>query len=269
MEESQTPPKKPGFWKRMSAGQPTRKQIIFDVIVGAIVPILLLVFDPIVFRGGLGSCIGTAFLGQYQLLAYLAIGMGVITLLIWLTMGQRIDGFYAAIAAGILLSGGFSALGLAIMLFPISTIGLFILFIGALGYIPFLTAIAYLRNGVRALRHAHEAQPRKLVVAGLMLGGALLVFGPAAYAQQQLTQIVDVSSERIAWGTSDDDPAAVEQLRYLNLVCLGLCRDTIAAGLTSKMSIGSQDSPRVARAYRVILGEEHPSNGSCYSSSAD
>src|SRR5689334_18737368 len=80
--ETPTPPVKERFWKRQYSTTITRPQIIFDLIFGAVIPIILLIVDPAIFRST-AACFGP-LLADYALFVYLAVGLGVLTLVIWL-----------------------------------------------------------------------------------------------------------------------------------------------------------------------------------------
>jgi hypothetical protein len=73
-----------GFWRRQFAPSVTRPQIIFDVVFGAIGPILCFVFDPIVFRSGIG---GPPLLVDYRNFVYLFSGLQITLLCFWLLTG--------------------------------------------------------------------------------------------------------------------------------------------------------------------------------------
>src|SRR5918911_1676949 len=120
----------PGFWRRQFLPTATQAQVIFDVVVGIMLPILCLVFDPIVFRGGFGHEGG--ILKQYQLFAYTVIALEVLTLALWLALGARAGTWLSAIA-GILLAGALFSFIIAVVILPFSIFGLIFAFIGALG----------------------------------------------------------------------------------------------------------------------------------------
>lgn len=135
------------FWARQFAADSTTSQDAFDVIFAVVLPIFVLVADPVVFRA---RAFGTSVLGDFQLVAYVvaAISMGVF--LVWRTFHTRVSRFGVAFAAVFFLSAVCSGLiGLAIL--PYSLIGLMVV-IGVLGFTPFFTAFVFLRNGVRAAR---------------------------------------------------------------------------------------------------------------------
>ena len=138
------PERRMSFGRRQVAGEPTGPQIIFDVLFGMLLPVLCLVWDPIVFRGGMNA----PLLGAYALQAYAFIGLQILTLGAWLAVGSRTAGA-AAWFAGPLAAGAVGAALVGFAILPMSLLGLLFL-IGALGFTPFLTAFVFLRNALRA-----------------------------------------------------------------------------------------------------------------------
>ena len=162
----------PGFWSRQFRGEPTVDQSLFDVIFGLFAPIGCLIFDPVVFRG---TIIGTPLLADWLTGGWCAIGLGVVTLAVWLYVGKP-----APMLAGLLFAGALFALGLGVAMLPLSVIGL-VMLIGIFGFTPFVTAFVFWRNFLRALRSdamkSRGARSVVLFVAGLAIG---LLLPPAA-----------------------------------------------------------------------------------------
>lgn len=134
---------RPGFWKRQFTGEPTYWQNFFDAIFGIVMPLICLVLDPVVFRGS------DRVLAHYRELAYTFIGGEIAVLTVWLALRERL-GSGALFVAGPLLAGGLFALALHAWMLPMTLLGL-VFGIGILGFTPFLTAVTFLRNGVRAV----------------------------------------------------------------------------------------------------------------------
>lgn len=127
----------------MSTTPPDRTpaRLAFDLAFGFAVPAACLTLDPLVFRGGLG---GGPLLGPYAVAGYAAVALGMAALAGWLLAGRP-----PALLAGLLAGGGGFALGLGLLLLPLSLIGLAVA-IGVLGFTPLLTAAVFLRNARRA-----------------------------------------------------------------------------------------------------------------------
>lgn len=135
------------FWQRQFDDAPTEAQRRFDVTFGIVMPVVCLVCDPVVFKGGLVG--GGGLYSEYGLYAYTISALEVVALCAWLFAAGR-AGRRPAVLAGMLLAGGLFSLVVGLAILPYSVIGLLFLLIGALGFIPFLTAFVYLRNGWRA-----------------------------------------------------------------------------------------------------------------------
>src|SRR5262245_40689878 len=168
----QPPPKKPSFWKRQVSEDDTGVQRTFDVIFGAILPVVLFVLDPVAMNGF--GCVGGAA-APYSAFVYFAVAFGIISLLVWLFARPYIDSF-APVLAGVVYAGGFFAGAIGVLMLPISIMGLVIL-IGALGFLPFVVAYVYFRNAVRAYRLAKSQEAVKYRLAALMLAGTVVVLG--------------------------------------------------------------------------------------------
>jgi hypothetical protein len=167
-----------GFWARQFAGEPTAAQTRFDVVFGIIVPVLCFIFDPVVFQDKFGGGIGGFYRGV-SFYAYTLSAAEILALGCWLYFGARASR-WAAPAAGIFLAGALFSFVLGVAILPLSVVGLLFL-VGALGFVPFLTALVYLRVGVRALRlvlGGDEAAGR--ATAWVTLGLLFTLVAPAA-----------------------------------------------------------------------------------------
>jgi len=160
------------FWKKQFSQEITSKQNSFDVIFGIMLPILCLIFDPDIFRDGL--LVGVGYLSSFQIFAYVSIGLGIATLSIWL-LSKTESSILIGIISGILFAGALLSLALGVYLLPLSTFGL-LLIIGIFGFTPFLTAFAYLRNGIRAIQKI-QSDTNKVLFAGTILFGMVFVIG--------------------------------------------------------------------------------------------
>ena len=137
------------FWRRQFAEQETLAQFIFDGTFGIIAPLLCVIFDPIVFRGGLYDA---PLLDDYRIFAYTIIFIEITVLLMWLVGRQ--PRMRARVLGHVMYGGALFSLVIGLVLLPFSLIGIAFYGIGLCGFAPFLTFIIYLRNGRRALRHA-------------------------------------------------------------------------------------------------------------------
>jgi hypothetical protein len=194
------------FWERQFVGQYTESQLIFDVALGVIAPILCFYLDPIVFKGNL---MGRPLLQNYQLFAYGVSVVEVSLLTVWILFGARL-GDWSGLVGGVLLSGAvFSAvIGLAIL--PYTLMGLIVV-IGILGVTPFLTAFVYLRAGWRAFQ---KQDRRTGSLAYALLAGAILSLAIPALVSVYVSRTTSRSIDIILHGTAEQAELAVAQLRW-------------------------------------------------------
>ena len=168
-ESDLTATKTGGFWKRQFQEVPTRKQRVFDWAYGVVIPIICVAADPIVFRND-------GILAAYRPFAYLLSSVSILAMAAWLLWGQRL-GWLNSVLAGLFFVGACVSLLVGIILFPFSLLGLFVL-IGFLGFTPLLSAIVYMRNGVRAYRSGRLALDNKTAWQAAVLAAVFSVVIP-------------------------------------------------------------------------------------------
>jgi hypothetical protein len=140
------------------------KRLGVDLMGGLILPVLCLVFDP-------------GLICQYKLviLAYPAIGLQMLVLVLWLLLGP-VRPWFSALMAGLLMVGVLIAGGIGLAMLPLSLVGLLAMGIGLLGLTPFLTAYVFGRNAGKALRHTADFKLGKCVlVVGIVIAIAVPV----------------------------------------------------------------------------------------------
>ena len=243
--------KREGFWRHQFSTAVTPGQIIFDVVVGAIIPILLLIFDPVVFRNG-ELCQASALQGD-GLFAYLAIGLGILALFGWLFI-DTLKHNGTAFIAGILLTGALFAAGVGIAILPLSVFGLLAL-VGAFGFLPFFTAFVYFRNGVRAFRTAEAAPGRRVRRFASLIAGAVIVLGLPLMAQTQITNLAQNEIDTIVNNQDALSQTGISELRTVNQVCLGLCTSTIAAVFSGAVLTHHDQRAQLETTFTQITGQ--------------
>jgi hypothetical protein len=192
---------RPGFWKRQFGGEPTRAQTVADLFLGLFLPLLCLVFDPVVFRGF------DRILSHYRWIAYAFMGAELCTLALWLLLRRRLGGS-AVFFAGPLLAGGVFALILGLGMLPLTLFGLFMV-IGFLGFSPFFTATVFFRNGVRALRRSGNRLG--WFSRGVLLAAGVLFIGTPSMAvlhfrhHETLPQLLEALSGKMPYPEVDPD----------------------------------------------------------------
>lgn len=149
--------------RRISGG--TRKQTVFDAVSGVALPLVCLLADPGVFRGW-----------SYRPVVYSFILTEISILAAWLILKRRLQGS-SLFFVGPLVAGGGFALALGVALLPLSLFGLLLL-IGVLGFSPFFTAVAFLRNGWRAFCRGKTGRGGT-TVAGVVIAGMLFAATPS------------------------------------------------------------------------------------------
>src|SRR5262245_23791254 len=159
---------KPRFFARQFSDKATSHQSAFDILFGIVAPILCFVFDPIVFKNSFNLLPFEEGLSRFALFVYLFSALAIITLALWLILAGRSSSLNAIIA-GVLLAGAACSLVIGILILPLSLLGLFFMFIGIFGFIPFFTAFVYLRNGVRAVRAATRLAGQPQLTAMVLL----------------------------------------------------------------------------------------------------
>ena len=242
------PEEKPRFWSRQFSNEITSHQRTFDVIFGVILPILCFVYDPIVFRNNFGGPRLGPNISQFKLLVYFFSALSIFTLVVWLISRGRGDSLNAIIA-GILFSGAFFSALIGVLILPLTLVGLLFL-IGVLGFIPFLTALVYLRNGIRAFKAAKPLLAPPLLTV-LFLLGAFLVIGSSTLLHWQTNRLVTDSMNDLLTGDVRRAEFATQKLRYF-----GWAIDLDRVVLTYSRERDQAKKDALAKAYRDITGED-------------
>jgi hypothetical protein len=238
----------PTFVERQFYHPPTIKQNIFDVALGIIMPVLCFYFDPGILRDGFSGFTMGLPVKQASVFIYILSGLAIPTLALWLWLGPRLKR-WGGMVGGVLLAGAILSFTIGIVIFPLTFIGLIVL-VGVLGFVPFLTAFVYLRNGLRAIEQANLTLPRFQLVASFLLG-AMLAIGIPVIAQQKINQMVNESMAQIL--RDDNEPAdeAISRAKYFKWLI-----DTRPILLAYDKETNSGRKERLAKAYMEIEGEE-------------
>lgn len=213
----------PTFVRRQFLPPRTRAQTVFDVLFGIIAPILCFVFDPIVFRS---SDFGSPLFPNYQGFVYLVSGIEILLLTFWLVCGRHLQPA-TRIAGGILMSGAIFSGLIGLVLLPFSLLGLSV-GIGALGFIPFLTALVYLRNAKSSFQLARPSnlpglstQERELTTldrtgwVGATLIGFVLALGPPAALSITASMFVSQAMGAVISADTQQADLAIDEIQYL------------------------------------------------------
>ena len=237
--------RRPGFLQRQFQPEATLWQLIFDVTVGMILPVMCLVFDPIVFRGGF---FGPPVLGGFQFFAYGLIAIEIMALGVWLAAGGR-TGEGCGVLGGVMLAGALFSAGVGTLLLPLTVIGL-AFGIGVLGFTPFVTAFIYWRNARRARTIAGARMSRAALCLTVALGLSI-PFAAPAFAQWRVSLVIERSLPEVLGEDEERAAAAARRLGWLSRLVEGEFDQMVWA-------YGRETDParkaRLARAYGDITG---------------
>ncbi|HEV7892553.1 MAG TPA: hypothetical protein VGP08_18210 [Pyrinomonadaceae bacterium] len=242
---------RPRFWRRQFGDAVTRAQFRFDVMFGLVLPVFCFVFDPIVFRGG-GELIGPE--GVYQrvrFFAYSASALEMATLACWLFVIRKYPA-WSRPAGGVMAAGALFALVVGLAILPFSVMGLLVFGVGALGFIPFVTALVYLRNSRRALRLNRAAAPVRGGATASFAFGLAFALGMPAVAQRCSTLIVRrASAEAVARG--ELSPGRRRVVRALTFLSGETFEDLVKE---HDWELNAERRTRLAEAYREVTGKD-------------
>ena len=240
---------RPGFFARQFGPERTEPQLIFDLLIGVIGPVVCFFADPIVFKGGMIG-LGSPLYGRFQLLAYGVALIEIPILVCWLGLGRHLLSFSAPIG-GVLIAGAVFSFVIGVFIFPFSVMGLFVI-VGVLGFTPFLTAFVFLRNGVRALGgQVHNAAHSSRYLTATFAG--LLAFGLPVLANRAWVQTTNQACHEIVNGDKKQADLAVNQLQSLPFIPQESLDQIIVAFQTT------EDPARrewLGNCYREITGED-------------
>ena len=209
------------YLEHQCEGTATKGQTVFDVSAGVVMPVLCLVFDPVVFRNTLGYPLGNGinsggFLGGFTAGAYVAVAIEVAALSAWVLLGTQREGAIAFLV-GVLGVGAVLAFLIGVCLLPVTLLGLFVV-IGLLGLAPFLTAFVFFRNAVRAFRTVKGSPRRDSVLIAIALGAVFAIAIPSVM-QARVSRSLSESFEQVMHGNPRSAGGAVRELRRLRWCC--------------------------------------------------
>ncbi len=242
-----------GFLSRQFLPPVTRAQNVFDVLFGIVAPILCFVFDPGVLRPeGFGLAFGPALFADYAAFVYIASALEILLLAVWLFWGRHLR-TATHLTGGMLMTGAILSGLIGLVLLPFTLMGLFFI-IGVFGFVPFLTALVYLRNARSAFQlaakpldsdpHAsfgpsHQARGlggfRNSLVATIV--GGVLALGPPAALSVAASMFVSQAMDAVLSADERKADLAIDEIRYLQFFAQPeLDRLVSAYGATSEPS---------------------------------
>jgi hypothetical protein len=218
--------------------RPSAGWVAFDVAFGIVLPLVCLYFDPFVFRHPFGE----PLLGAHLVVAAVAIGLGLLSLSTWLLIRWP-----PAFMAGLLAGGAIFASLLGVVLLPFSLLGL-VVFIGILGFSPFVTAFVFWRNALHAYRQACEARTTAGMMIPVALGLAVSCAGPWA-AQGYVTCETSRALEMVL---SEDPAEAAQGLSVFRRFHLFAVADRLVLAYAAENDPGRRK--KWAEIYRELTG---------------
>lgn len=233
-----------GFWRRQFAEPRTHPQLVFDVVFGIAAPILCFYFDPIVLKGR------DAVYPSLQLFAYGVTVLAVPLFVLSLIFSSRV-GVWSRLIGGALINGAVFSAIIGVAILPFSLMGLMVMLIGALGFIPFVTAFIYLRVGWRAFQTG-EPTPRSAWMNAVFVGAILTIAVPAL-ASFYVSRTASQSIEAIIHGDSQQAEFAAAQLRWLPLIPQQDLEPLVRSYVIEKDAAKKE---LLRKSYKLITGED-------------
>jgi hypothetical protein len=164
-----------------------------------VLPVLCFAFDPVVFRGDYNLLGHQGVYHRLRLFAYSASALEIATLACWLFVIRKFPA-WSRPAGGVMAAGALFSFALGLAILPLSIAGLLFVGLGALGFIPFVTALVYLRNARRALRLNRAGEPVRGGATAAFAFGLAFALGMPAVAQRGATRIVRNASAEVVEG---------------------------------------------------------------------
>jgi hypothetical protein len=204
-----------GFWAKQFDSNRTSAQDKFDVAFGLVLPILCLMADPVVFKSF--PLFGRAILGDYQLLAYVVCTVEMGFFLVWRTFPTKVNAVLP-LFAGVFLIGSCFSLLIGCAMLPLTFVALFFV-IGLLGFMPFISAFVYLRNGVRAMNAQQNPAPLFSRLWLAVLSG-LFIFVPLVFATVFVERSMSASVDTMIYGNVAQAQLAANRLKWFGFIPL-------------------------------------------------
>jgi hypothetical protein len=177
----------------------------FSIVAGIIAPIACFALQPSPWSDEPSMLPPLEFVNNFWLFSYSIIGLEMLVLALRLAFGARL-GVWNAPIAGVLFAGALFAGGIELLLLPFSLPGLVVI-IGALGFVPFLTAVVYFAHSIEAYHDARVSGVTRVMRFALL--GGLLIIGVPTVAQVGVSLAIKSAIRDVAAG----NPTALAQLR--------------------------------------------------------
>lgn len=236
-----------GFWARQFGPNRTGAQDVFDMTFGLVVPILCFVVDPVVFKSF--PLLGRAFLEDYQLFAYVVSTVEMGFFLAWRTFPTKAKPL-SPLFAGVFLAGACFSFVIGVVMLPL-TVWTLLFLIGVLGFIPFVSAFVYLRNGIRAMK-AQSNLPLASRITTATLSG-MVVIGSLVFASVYVENSISVSMGTVIYGNTIEAETAANRLKWFRFIPL---KQTNRLALAYGNEWDKEKKAILGRVYWEITGED-------------
>lgn len=204
--------------------------------LGIVLPIACLYFDPVFFHTHLGF----PLLEPIKVGSYLAIGLGIVGLAVWLIRHR-----WNSVLTGWLYCGCLYASLIGVVMLPITIPTIFII-IGLLGLAPFLTAIVFWHAARQARDEAGESFKPAVAICAFLVYLALPIS-----TQLVMTKVTNNALDEISVGSEPAATNAIHRLRAISYL--------VEIRLIIRRFQAEESSPagrRLADAYLAVTGEK-------------
>jgi hypothetical protein len=264
------------FFVRQFTPPPGPGQIIFDIVFGILLPLTILIIDPILLKTGWPwQTTGTelVLLDRIRVLLYSLIGTGFAALLFSIVIGNRAPKISAGLV-GIFALGANLSFWVGFFLLTLTTpmMAVFIIEIGEIDssisqsdleilliiLAAFFSGLAmipitfvYARNSLRAFIQSIHALKWHQILLALLIGGMILLALPAGL-QFGSGWLVNRMIARLIADTEGQDNAAI-QIMQAAVWCRDYCYEDLARAYMDADS--AEEKERLSAIYQAITGE--------------
>ncbi len=222
-----------------------------EIAFGIVGPVLCLLVDPCVFKTAADPILGLGpdpTFPHWRAAAWAFTLLQCGALLAYVFVKPR-RAVWHALFGGLFLLGALVAFGIGVVLAPMSLIGTLFMGIGLLGFIPFVTAIVFLRRGLHAIGRGRVWRGRLAPLAVLVgmavgLGTPVGTWGAGRMVMRRALYVYET-------GTAHEAERATARLdRWWFLIY----PDDLVKGYTRTGDLEART--RMAQAYKQLTGRE-------------
>src|SRR5262249_23233795 len=201
----------------------------------------------IIRRGNLAGLVEVP-LASYRVFIYGFSAIAIPALVVGMAFGRRLR-LSAGVLAGLCFAAAVCCLAIGLAILPLSILGLFIV-IGVLGFVPFVTALVYLRNGVRLWQQAREKVATRSLAAITAVVFVIALGGPVV-VRWQANRTALSALDQLRTGNPAAADAAVERLHSLRWFS-----DPEGILYAYEVELDPARKEKLGRVYHDITGED-------------